>query len=107
MLYNTEKVTLLFFQNLCVIFVSYQPLDSNTFPPKPPQLIHTSPQALVSDPTQAIADSYYSSLREHLHMRSDEANAAAARAVYTPLHGVGGKYALQAFKVSEMQRVVW
>lgn len=58
------------------------------------------PPALVYDPTQQIAASYYSKLTAHLHMRSAEANAAAARAVYTPLHGVGGKFVLRAFKVT-------
>lgn len=57
------------------------------------------PAQLISDPTAAIARSYYSKLKEHLLMRSSEANAAAAPAVYTPLHGVGGKYVLRAFKV--------
>lgn len=51
------------------------------------------------DPTQQIAESYYSKLTANLLMRSAEANAAAAPAVYTPLHGVGGKYVLRAFKV--------
>lgn len=58
------------------------------------------PPALVYDPTQQIAESYYSKLTAHLHMRSAEANAAAAQAVYTPLHGVGGKFVLRAFKVA-------
>lgn len=53
----------------------------------------------MCDPTQAIARSYYSKLTQHLLMRAPDANAAAAAAVYTPLHGVGGKYALRAFKV--------
>jgi phosphomannomutase len=58
----------------------------------------------VYDPTQQISDSYYSSLVANLHYRSNEANAAAASAVYTPLHGVGGKYVLRAFKVGRCAR---
>jgi phosphomannomutase len=61
------------------------------------------PDKLLSDPTQAIARSYYSKLTENLLMRSAEANAAAAPAVYTPLHGVGGKYVQRAFKVIGMR----
>jgi hypothetical protein len=59
----------------------------------------TLPAHLVFDPTQQISESYYRSLAANLHYRSNEANAAAACAVYTPLHGVGGKFVLQAFKV--------
>jgi phosphomannomutase len=59
------------------------------------------PADLVFDPTQQISDSYYRSLTANLHFRSNEANAAAAAAVYTPLHGVGGKYVLRAFKVGQ------
>lgn len=57
------------------------------------------PTELVYDPTQQIAESYYSKLTANLLMRGAEANEAAARAVYTPLHGVGGKYVQRAFKV--------
>jgi phosphomannomutase len=58
------------------------------------------PQRLVYDPTQQIADSYYSKLKQHLQFCSDADNGQAAPVVYTPLHGVGGQCVLQAFKVS-------
>ncbi|KAF8059165.1 PGM2 [Scenedesmus sp. PABB004] len=56
------------------------------------------PPGLTFDPTQRIAEHYYAALSDHLRFCSDADNAAAARAVYTPLHGVGGKWALRAFK---------
>eukprot|EP00775_Hariotina_reticulata_P013121 gene13121-13251_t len=57
------------------------------------------PQQLVYDPTQQIWDSYYSKLKQHLHFCSGTDNGQAARVVYTPLHGVGGRFVLQAFQV--------
>lgn len=63
------------------------------------QLPEQLPEQLVYDPTQQIVDSYYIKLQQHLHFCSNAENAAAARVVYTPLHGVGGKFVLQAFQV--------
>jgi phosphomannomutase len=63
------------------------------------QLPEQLPLQLTYDPTEAISGSYYAKLQQHLRFCSDEDNGAAARAVYTPLHGVGGKFVLRAFEV--------
>lgn len=52
---------------------------------------------LVLDPLPAVADSYYAALKQHLHHRSAEANAAAPAMAYTALHGVGTPWLLRAF----------
>ncbi|PRW56905.1 phosphoglucomutase PGM3 isoform B [Chlorella sorokiniana] len=52
---------------------------------------------LVRDPLPGVADSYYSALKQHLHHRSAEANAAAPAMAYTALHGVGTPWLLRAF----------
>ena len=52
---------------------------------------------LVRDPLPGVAGRYYSSLRQHLHYRSAEANAAAPAMAYTALHGVGTPWLLHAF----------
>jgi phosphomannomutase len=64
------------------------------------QLPNELAQQLVYDPTQAISSSYYAALQQHLRYCSEAENGAAAAAVYTPLHGVGGKFVLRAFEVS-------
>lgn len=61
--------------------------------PLPAQL----PAGLVTDPTARISAAYYTRLTEQLHFASGADNAAAPRAVYTPLHGVGGAFAARAF----------
>lgn len=52
---------------------------------------------LVRDPLPGLADRYYSALKQHLHHRSTEANAAAPAMAYTALHGVGTPWLLRAF----------
>lgn len=52
---------------------------------------------LVLDPLPAVADSYYAALKQHLHHRSAEANAAAPAMAYTALHGMGTPWLLRAF----------
>lgn len=61
------------------------------------QLPEELPQQLLHDPTDAISSSYYAKLQQHLRFCSAAKNGAGARAVYTPLHGVGGKFVLRAF----------
>lgn len=63
------------------------------------QLPEELPQQLLHDPTDAISSSYYAKLQQHLRFCSAAKNGAGARAVYTPLHGVGGKFVLRAFSV--------
>jgi hypothetical protein len=63
------------------------------------QLPDELPQQLVYDPGEAISSSYYAKLQQHLRFCSEAENGAAAAAVYTPLHGVGGKFVLRAFQV--------
>ena len=65
---------------------------ANAFPwPRP-----AAPRPLASDPTPAVAASYYAILAD-LRFRPPPANALAASIVYTPLHGVGGPWVTRAF----------
>ena len=65
---------------------------ANAFPwPRP-----AAPRPLASDPTPAVAASYYAILAD-LRFRPPPANARAAPIVYTPLHGVGGPWVTRAF----------
>lgn len=54
-------------------------------------------QPVVRDPLPGVADRYYSALKQRLHHRSAEANAAAPAMAYTALHGVGTPWLLRAF----------
>lgn len=59
------------------------------------------PAELVYDPTEQIASYYYSTLQRQLCFCGPQLNSTAAHVVYTPLHGVGGKFALRAFEVRQ------
>ena len=52
---------------------------------------------LVRDPLAQVADRYYARLVQHLRHRSPQANAAAAPAAFTALHGVGTPWLQRAF----------
>ena len=64
----------------------------------PPLAAVTYDHPLVCDPLQQVAERYYERLRQQLHYRSDEANAAAPAVAYTALHGVGTPWLLRAFQ---------
>ena len=56
---------------------------------------------LVIDPLPEVMQTYYSTLLQHLHFNDDAANSESSpvvRFVYTPMHGVGLKYAERAFE---------